>query len=329
MPAQKRTPPTATPPGNPQPPHTPAPRPRDPDRALADWDRLRTLLALRRGGTLSAAARSLGVDHTTIARRLDSLERDLDTPLFTRTPDGFTPTPTGEQLLAAAARMEAEVTGLLRRLDGAPTGLTGTIRLTTTPHLATSLIAPSLAPFLAQNPGLQVELVGDARAFDLSRREADLALRLSRPDTPGLVARRLGSLAFAFYAAAHDPRPFEDQPFLAYGDSVSHAAIHRHLADLVPPERIALRANSMHALQEAARTGLGATLLSCFSGESDPGLRRLPAPRAMTPLPLWLLFHEDLRRSPRLRAAVAFLDSTIAAHRGALLPVGFPFDPLD
>ncbi|MDT8267716.1 LysR family transcriptional regulator, partial [Roseomonas sp. DSM 102946] len=86
MPAQKRT---ATP------AHAPGP-----DRALTDWDRLRTLLALRRGGTLSAAARSLGVDHTTVARRLDSLERDLDTPLFTRTPDGFTPTPTGEQLLA-------------------------------------------------------------------------------------------------------------------------------------------------------------------------------------------------------------------------------------
>lgn len=297
------------------------------ERALADWDRLRVVLALARGGTLSAAARILEVDHTTVARRLEGFERDLGAPLFERGPEGFAVTPLGEEMLAAAERMEGEVIGLLRRLDGAAGGLTGLVRLTTTPHLASSLFAPALGSFLRAHPGLQMELVGDSRSLDLSRREADLAVRMSRPEVPGLVARRLGEIAFACYAAANDPRPFVAQLFLTYEDVSGNAPLQRYLAGLVPAERLVLRSNTMQALLEAARAGLGCAVLSCFAGEGDPALRRVPAPRAMPPVPLWLLYHEDLRRSPRVRAAVAFIDEVIAANRAALVPAGFPFDP--
>jgi DNA-binding transcriptional LysR family regulator len=297
------------------------------ERALADWDRLRVVLALRRGGTLSAAARALRVDHTTIARRLEGFERDLGAPLFERSPEGFAATPLGEEVLAAAERMEGEITGLLRRLDGAAGGLTGLVRLTTTPHLASSLFAPALGGFLSAHPGLQMELVGDSRSLDLSRREADLAVRMSRPEVPGLVARRLGEIAFACYTAASDPRPFEAQHFLAYEDASGNAPLQRHLAGLVPPERMVLRSNTMQTLLEAARAGLGCVMLSCFYGERDLALRRVPSPRAMPPVTLWLLYHEDLRRSPRVRAAVAFVDEVIATNRAALLPAEFPFDP--
>ncbi|WP_426954512.1 LysR family transcriptional regulator [Muricoccus radiodurans] len=305
-----------------------AARNHTPERALSDWDRLRVVLALRRGGTFSAAARALGVDHTTMARRLEGFERDLGAPLFERGPAGFAPTPLGEEVLAAAERMEGEVTGLLRRLDGAAGGLTGVVRLTTTPHLAAALFAPALGGFLRDHPGLRMELVGDARSLDLSRREADLAVRLSRPEALGLVARRLGEVAFALYAAAGDPRPFEAIPVLAYEDSSGSALLQRYLASLVPPERMVLRTNTMAALHEAARAGLGAAVLSCLVAEADPALRRVPAPRAMPAMPLWLLYHEDLRRSPRVRAAVAFVDAVIAERRAALAPPGFPFDPV-
>ncbi|WP_165982267.1 LysR family transcriptional regulator [Dankookia rubra] len=298
------------------------------ERALADWDRLRVVLALHRGGTLSAAARALGVDHTTIARRLDGFERDLGAPLFERGPEGFAATPLGEEVLAPAERMEEEVTGLLRRLDGAAAaGLTGPVRLTTTPTLAASLFAPALGGLLGAYPGLRLELVGDDRSLDLSRREADLAVRLSRPDLPGLVARRLGEIAFACYAAASDPRPFEAQSFLAYEEPAGGTSLQRYLVDLVPPERMALRSNTMQALLAAARARLGCAVLPCLTGEGDPALRRVPAPRAMPAMPLWLLYHEDLRRSPRVRAAVAFVDEVVAASRAALVPTGFPFDP--
>lgn len=297
------------------------------EQALADWDRLRVMLALRRGGTLSAAARSLGVDHTTVARRLEGFERDLGAALFERGPEGFTATPLGEAVLATAERMEGEVHGLLRRTDGVAGGLAGPVRLTTTPHLAASLFAPALGGLLRDHPGLRMELVGDVRSLDLSRREADLAVRLVRPDAPGLVARRLGAVAFACYAAAGDPRPFEAQDFLAYEDPAGTTAMQRYFATLVPAGRVVLRANTMETLREAARAGLGCMVLSCLAGEGDATLRRVPAPRAMATMPLWLVYHEDLRRSPRLRAAADFAEAAVAARREALLPPGFPFDP--
>lgn len=304
-----------------------AARERTTEPVLADWDRLRVVLALRRGGTLSAAGRALGVDHTTVARRLEGLERDLGAPLFERGPEGFAATPLGEEVLTAAERMEDAATGLLRRLDGAAGGLTGSVRLTTTPFLAASLFAPALGGLLRAHPGLRVELLGVNRGLDLSRREADLTVRMSRPEVPGLVARRLGGIAFACYAAADDPRPFEAQPFLAYEDASSGAPLQRYLSGLAAPERIALRSNTLQALLAATHAGLGCAVLPCFAGEGDPALRRVPAPRAMPPVALWLLYHEDLRRSPRVRAAVAFVDGVIAANRAALEPAGFPYDP--
>ena len=299
------------------------------ERALADWSRLRVVLALRRGRTLSAAGRLLGVDHTTVARQLSGLERDFAGLLFERGPEGFTATPLGEAVVAAAERMEDEVNGLLRRLDGAATGLTGSVRLTATPYLAASILAPAVGEFLRECPGLQLELIGDNRNLDLSRREADLALRMARPDKPGLVTRRLGEIAFACYAAAEDRRSFDAQSFLVYGDESGSAPLQRYLSDLVAPERVILRSNTMQALVAATRDRLGCGLLPCFTAECDPALRRVRVPYAMPPLTLWLVYHEDLKRSPRVRAAIAFIDKVMAAHREVLVPTDFPFDPFD
>lgn len=296
-------------------------------QGLTDWNRLRIVLALRQGGTLSAAGRLLGVDHTTVARHLDSLEREFGAPLFERGPEGFAATSLGEEVLTAAERMEEVATGLLRRLDGAAAGLTGAVRLTTTPLLANLLFAPALGGLLHLHPRLQVELVGVDQSLDLSRREADLAVRLSRSEMPGMVARRLGEMAFACYAAASDPRPFEAQQILAYEDASGSAALQQHLAGLVDPNRIVLRSNTLQALLAAAEAGLGCALLPCFAADDVATLSRIPTPRALAPVPLWLLYHEDLRRSPRVRAAVTFIDEVVAARRAALMPAGFPFDP--
>lgn len=298
------------------------------DNPLGAWDQLRYALALSRHATLSAAARVLGVDHTTMARRIEALEHALGRPAFERTQDGFTLTPLGATIIAAAERMEAELQSLARRIDGADPALTGRVRLTTTGYFAAQLFAPALAAFRHAHPGLDIELIAENRNLDLSRREADLALRMSRPDAPGLVARRLAQVGFACYAAATDPRPFAEQDFLAYDDSMANARVQRFLLSLIPESRIVLRANVLQSLIQAARAGLGATMLPCLAGEREPGLRRVPTPRAMPPADFWLLFHQDLRRSPRLRAAIGLVESVIATHRAALLPAGFPFDPV-
>lgn len=301
-----------------------AARKRTDARTLGNWDRLKTALAVHRGGTLSAAGRLLGTDHTTIARQLRAFERELGGELFERGPDGLFPTPLGEEVTSAAQRVEDEINRLLRRLDGAARGPTGTVRLTATPHLVASLLAPAVRGFLKSFPELRIELIGENRRLDLSGREADLAIRMAPPETPGLVAKRLGEIGFACYAAVRDRRPFETQVFLAYGDDFGNAPLQHYLARLVPADRIVLRSNTMQALIAAARDGLGCGLLPCFTAESDPLLRRVAVPRAMPPLPVWLVYHEDLRRSPRVRAGVEFVTQVMAENRERLVPAGFP-----
>lgn len=293
------------------------------DRASIAWDHLKVVLALREGGSLSGAGRLLDVDHTTVARKLLALERDLGGPLFERSGIGLSPTSLGEEVIAAAERMGEEITSLLRRLDGAPIGPTGLVRLTATPFLAASLFAPAVGEFLRDHPGLQLELIGDNRSLDLSRREADIAVRLGAPTTPALVAKRIGRIAFAFYAAARDDREFESQDFLTYTDESASGALPQYLTALVPHERIVLRSNSLQALVTAVRSGAGCGLLPCFTSEGDPALRRVKTHSPMPPLDLWLAYHEDLRRSPRVKAASAFVENVVGLQRHLLLPAGF------
>lgn len=290
-------------------------------KTLSKWDRLRVLLALSREGSLSAAARLLGVDHTTVARHVESLEETLGAPLFERGAEGLCPTLLGEEIIASAERMEAEVLGLLRRLDSSGDKVTGLVRLTAPPTLCSQLLVPMLKDFRATHPGMQINLIGDNRRLDLGRREADVALRLKRPDAPDLVARPLGKLPFAWYAAAQDLRPFENQMFLGFDDASVHTTPQAYFDKLVPAERIVMRSNLSEILLEAARAGLGCVVTPCLVGDQYPGLRRVAAPQDMDPMTLWLVYHEDLRRSPRLRAAVDLIDAMIEANRSGILPM--------
>ncbi|REG28343.1 DNA-binding transcriptional LysR family regulator [Paracoccus versutus] len=287
------------------------PAQKTPELRAPKWDRLRTVLALGRHGTLSAAARALGVDHSTVARHLESLEQDLGARLFERAADGFRITVLGEEVMRSAERMDAEVHGLLRRAEGAAASLTGLVRMTTPPFLAAKLFAPALPAFFRRYPGLRLELLGESRNLDLYRREADVAVRLSRPREPGMVVRRIGEIRFACYAAASDPRPFEVQDYLTYDDGSGHETARRHLETMVPSERILLRSNATHTLLEAARAGSGCALLPCLAAEGDASLRELAMPQPLPAMPLWLSYHEDLRRSPRLRAAVGFMEEVV------------------
>jgi len=258
------------------------------------------------------------VDHTTVARQLDALEEDFGAVLFERSPDGFAVTPLGEDVLVAAERMETEVYGLMRRAHGTAGQVTGKVRLTSTPLFAARLFAPQLPAFYAAHPGLKLELLGYSQSLDLYRREADVAVRIGRPNGEGIVARKLARVGFAFYAAAVDPRPFADQQILSYDEESGHDR-QRFITTLVPPERVILRSNSTQTLLEATRAGAGCALLPCLVAERVPDLRRLSA-ETMSPVELWLAYHEDLRHSPRLRAVIAFIEQVIRYQIDALCP---------
>lgn len=292
-----------------------------------DWSGLRDFLELRRAGSLSAAARRLGVDRNTVARRVAALEATLGLLLFERGPQGWTPTAAGEELAGLAGRVEEDVLAVARHADARDRAVQGTVRLTTAMHLAAWLLAPALPALRARHPGVLLEIAADQRTFDLTRREADLALRMGRPRDAGLVARRLSPVAYGFYAGRGYPRGGRDEvdlaadDFLGFDDSLASAPQERWLSRLAPDRRVVFRCNSTAALAAAARAGLGVAVLPRYLADAEPGLVRLRGPEPV-PHELWLLVHGDLRRAPRVRAVIEWVDDLVARARPALEGAG-------
>jgi DNA-binding transcriptional LysR family regulator len=291
-------------------------------RAGLDWGHLRFFLALARTGSLSRAARSLGVDRNTIARRVAALEEALGLALYERGPQGWIRTPAGEELAALASRVEEDVLVLARHVDARDTAVAGTVRLTTTSHVAAALLAPAVPSLRERHPDLVLELAVDQRPLDLTRREADLAVRMGRPRDSALVTRKLSDVAFRLYASPRyaGRRRAVDlgaDAFVGFDESLASAPQERWLARVAPDRRVVLRCNSTAALQAAARAGVGVAVLPCFLADADPGLVRLDGPEPV-PHELWLLVHGDLRRTPRVRAVIEWLDALVLAAHGAL-----------
>ena len=292
-----------------------------------DWHDLQTFLAIARSGSLQGAARSLGVNHSTVFRRLNAFEAALGVRLFERLPGGYQPTPAGEDLRASAARIEQEVQGVERRLLGGDVRLIGSLRFTTTDTLAQGLLGPHLAAFHRRYPGIELELVTGNAFFSLSRREADVALRPGRQTEDAMVGRRLGWIAVALYGAqsylAQRPPPLSADELgrhaLISGDaSLGHLPAVRWLAMLAPAAAVVLRCNSWLSQLAAARAGLGLAALPCFLGDAEPALVRVLPPEPALASELWLLTHPELRRSARVRAFMDSLAAGLRAERARL-----------
>lgn len=292
------------------------------ERAGLDWGHLRFFLALARTGSLSRAARSLGVDRNTVARRVAALEEELGLPLYERGPQGWIRTAAGEELAALASRVEEDVLALARHADARDPAVAGTVRLTTASHVAALLLAPAVPALRERHPSLVLEIAVDQRPFDLTRREADLAVRMGRPREAGLVTRKLSEVAFRLYASPGYLRrrravDLAADAFIGFDDSLAGTPQERWLARVAPDRRIVFRCNSTAALQAAARAGVGVAVLPCFAADADQGLVRLEGPEP-TPHELWLLVHGDLRRTPRVRAVIEWLDALVQRARDLL-----------
>jgi DNA-binding transcriptional LysR family regulator len=285
-------------------------------RTAADWEDVRFFAALARHGGLSATARALAVNHSTVARRVAGLERALGVTLIERRPNGYRLTAAGRDALTAAAAMEAAAQNLPQAGQADPAA--GLVRITATSSLADAFLIPRLAAFRARHPAIDIELIIDRRVVSLARREADLALRLSRPDDGDLIARRIVALGFGFYANADWQGRLAggaDPVFVGFDESSAHLPEAVWLARHFPDRRLVLRANSQTSQASAARAGHGIALLPHFLGRADPTLTRIFLAEAPPPREIWLLARREAAASLPIKLARDFLIELFRGER--------------
>ena len=290
------------------------------------WDDVRFFLAVARAGSLSGAARALGVGHVTVGRRITLLEKRLGVTLLNRTPDGFSTTSAGQAILRECVAMESAATDLERIVAGRDSRIAGSVRVTTTEPLAYQLVAPAIAPLHETHPALQVDLITGVRSLDIARREADLAVRFARPSASDLVCRKLGEIGFSLYATkrylsrAGIPKrgrglagfdlitftgaPAATSPFFM-GESLEGA-------------RVALRCDSPLIQIRAAANHVGIVEAACFLGDSSPGLVRVWPDEAPARRVAWLIMHQDLQRAARVKAVSGVITEAFRRQRKIL-----------
>ena len=285
------------------------------------WDDVRIFLAVSHDGTFSGAARALGVDHVTVARRIASLEEHLGAKLLSRTPDGLETTPAGQAIIKQCESMEVAALCVERLIAGQDRRAAGQVRVTSTDAMADRFLIPVFVKLHVEHPELQVDLLTGVRKYDIARREADLAVRpsMARPSDAGLVCRKLGEVGFSLYAspkylakagtpkrhgglAGHDLIRFMGTPPLMgpplMGESIEGA-------------RVSIRTNDHASQVRAAANGLGIADLPCYLGDECRDLVRLWPDEPPPSRPLWLIMHEDLRRAARVRIVATAISDAI------------------
>jgi DNA-binding transcriptional LysR family regulator len=280
-----------------------------------DWDNVRFFLATCREGSLSGAARVLGVDHVTVARRVALLEERFGAKLLSRTPEGFSITAAGQSILRQCETMESAALNLEGLVAGHDTRIAGSVRLTSTDALAYAIIVPCLVALRETHPELRIDLLPGVRALDIARREIDLAVRfsLSRPSGASLICRKLGVVGFALYAAPQylaargTPTPGGG---LRGHDIITYPGWPRGMGPRFTGEsldgtRTAVRSNDRFVQVKATGVGLGISELACFLGDERSELVRVWPDQVPTLRSVWLVMHEDLRRTARVRAVAA------------------------
>lgn len=295
---------------------------------MLPWDDLQSFLAIARHGSLSAAARALGVTQTTMGRRLAGMEARAGARLLAKMPGGYTLTPTGESILAHVERIEAETLAVERRITGRDVRLEGVVRVTTVEIFAIELLTPAWAQLRRDHPGIVLDIQAEARSLSLTRREADIALRLARLTQNDLAVRKVGELGFGVYASA----AYLEQNGLP--DFTTGAPGHQTIltpteamglpemtwfANLTRQASPAMHHNNRYGQRAAAEAGVGLVLLSRFMGDGT-GLVRLPTPLPPPVREIFLAVHNDIRHTPRIRAVTDVIAAAVRAAAARLLP---------
>jgi DNA-binding transcriptional LysR family regulator len=278
------------------------------------WDNVRFFLEVSRTGTLAGAARKLGVDYTTVGRRMRAMERELGTTLFERVQDRFLLTEAGEGIREVGEQMEAAALSLEQRAFASYRGLSGVVRVTTTESMAQLLVLPAARTLRERHPDIRIHLHTGTARLDLARREADLAIRYVRAEGGELVSRRLARMAAAHYGSkdylARHPPPgpgesLRSLDFVAPDESV------RSWARPLPDARVVLRTNSMLTLVHAVLLGVGVGALFCWMAEQHPALKRVWPDEPVEYDDLFLVLHKDVQRTGRVRAFIEALEERV------------------
>ena len=278
------------------------------------WDELRFLLAVGRHGTLAAAARALRVDATTVGRRIEAFERRLGARLFTRTRDGLRPTSAGNAALEVATRVEDSLLAFERQTRDGDRRLEGRVRLTAGDGIMQT-IAPLVSTFRSLYPGVQLDLLAENRVIDLTRGEADIAVRIVRPTTATLVAQRVASIGIGLYAR---------EDYLVRGprlDTVGDLTAHT-LIGMAPPfdqgpearwlarhgvTQYSVRCNTISLALAVAASGAGVAVLPHNLAAMEPRLRRVLRDARLAARDVWLVVHREVRDRAPIRAVLKFL----------------------
>ena len=292
----------------------------------AEWSDYRYFLAIARAGSLSAAARSLRVDQSTVGRRLAALEEAVGARLFDRTPEGYVLTAAGDAVRGDVESLETGFLGVERRLAGGDARIEGVVRVATSETFATTFLIAHLGGLRVRHPGLSIDLATGNQPVDLARREADLAVRLGTgPKQPNLVTRQIGEVGFALYGApsylARRGQPrlrggLRGHEIVTYGVELAAIPGARWLMEHAGKADIAFRAVSVGSVCRAVEAGLGLGVLPSFIGART--LQRF-GPPVLGTSPVWTVVHEDLQRNARVRAVLLFLADLMAQEKRALL----------
>lgn len=291
-----------------------------------NWDDVRIFLAIARNGQILGAAKSLGLNHATVARRLTALEEALGTRLLARKTNGSELSAEGERFLVHAEAMESAMLAA-RQSSGADSAIEGTVRVGAPDGLGVAFLAPRLGELTERHPGLRIELVPVPRAFSLSRREADIAVTLERPREGRLVARKLTDYRLGLYAAQRyldrhgTPENLSDlaaHHLVGYVEDLLFSASLDYTSDFLPNWRSSLAVSSAMGQTEAVRAGAGIGILHGFMASADPSLIPVLPAHSLTRA-YWTVVHEDLRTLRRVALVAEFLAEIVARDRTIFL----------
>lgn len=282
-----------------------------------NWDNLRYVLMVANKGSISAAARELGVNRTTVLRRINRFQEDLNCRIFDRGDAGYVLTPEAEKMINAAREVENTLYDMQRQIAGRELRLEGELRVTTTDSFMLSLLAPHLASFGRRHPHIVIDLLVTNSLLDLTRRDADVALRPTRQPEGNLVGRRLRDVEFCVYATPALAADFERENggeirWIGFTDSLLATPVGTWFAAAIARRKICMRCDSFVAMRVAAEAGIGIALLPRILGDDSKLLQRLRFDTDELTIGLWLLTHPDLVRSARVNAFIEHISEALA-----------------
>lgn len=289
---------------------------------MNNWDDLRYFLAVARDGSLTRAAQTLGVNHSTVSRRITAFEDKLGARLFDRSVSGFVVTQAGQEMMQTTERVEKEITLLDRQILSRDMTMTGPLRIATPAALIATFLMADIASFATQNPDVEINILSSDALINLHNHEADVAIRSTATPPENLIGRRLTPVAKAVYASSKylehhkcNARTIRDHREHRWVCSSREGTNPSWLTKYFPSARTGCQVDTLLALIQAVKHGIGIGELHCRFGDTDPDLHRLYPFKTKLDTDFWILYHPDLHHTARVRAFTSHIAEAFARER--------------